>query len=386
MFFAILSMQAQDTTYKLTPSDFNVEDKGGSKISLLERNATLYEDLYWSGTNTTLYLNSKSKATYSGWVKAYYKNELTTKLRKLSYYINGRPVETITFKPSGQRCTETTLKNGNGRETHWHPNGTKREISNYQNGLANGDFKLWYANGNLEAEGAYLNGFLQGKLINYNEDGSAKSVEQFEKGKFLSTKPPWSSFHFSSLKEEAFWNELVEWEIIDESMRRNKKGEVIDSKATNAFTGYAKERIFLKKGGTTSGVRILSSYKNGYLERCKSWDQSGKKNYDFNYKLGQQDGLSVAWHANGQKKTEQNFKDGKLDGFAFEWYENRQKKSEVYFKVGKMHGVATEWYENGQKKLETHFNEGKRHGTFKAWRQDGLRYLEADFKEGQIQK
>lgn len=379
-------MQGQETAYKLTPSDLKVEDGGGTKISLLERNATLYEDLYWSGIDTTLYLDSKNKTTYSGWVKAYYKNELNTKLRKLSYYIKGRPVETVTFKPSGQRCNETTLKNGNGRETHWHPNGIKREISNYENGLANGDFKLWYANGNLEAEGAYLNGFLQGNLIKYDRDGSAISVEQFEKGKFLSAKPPWSSFHFISLEEKAFWNKLDEWEINDETKRRNKMGEVIDSKATDAFTGYVKARSFIKKDGTLYGIRIVSSYNNGFLERSKSWYQSGKKNYDFNYKLGQQEGLSVAWHENGQKKAEQNFKDNKLDGFAVEWYENGQKKSEINFKAGKINGIALEWYENGQKKLENHFNEGKKHGTFRAWKANGHKYFEADFQEGQIQK
>jgi antitoxin component YwqK of YwqJK toxin-antitoxin module len=364
LFISVLSVLGQDSSDKLTPYELKEGDGNGSKISLLERNASLFENLYWSGTNTTLYINSKKNATFSGWVKAYYKNELTTKLRKLSYYIKGRPVETITFKPNGDRCTETTLREGNGKETHWHPNGIKREISAFQNGLANGDYKMWYANGNLE------------------EDGSIKALNHYEMGKLLSSKPPWSSFHFSSIEEEAFWNKLDEWEINDEAKRRNNRGEVIDSNGTDAFTGYIKERRFRKKGDTISGVRIISNYKNGFLERCKSWYQSGKENFDFKYKYGQREGLSVAWYENGQKKAEQNFKDGEFDGVAYEWHENGVKKSEVNFKAGKRHGVALAWHENGQNKDKQNFKDGEMIYHITSWFENGQKRAGIFWEQG----
>lgn len=355
-------------------------------FSSIESNATLFEDLFWSGINTTLYTNFEKKTTFNGWVKAYYRSELNNNLRKLSKYINGRPFETITFKPNGERCSETTLKMGSGTEMHWHPNGMKREMSIFQNFLANGEFKMWYSNGNLECEGTYLNGFLHGIVINYQKDGSALSEAQYEKGKFLFIKPPWSSFNFRSLEEEAFWNKLDEWEINDETKRINTRGEKIDINASDAFTGYVKERTFSKEVSKKSSLRILSHYKDGFLQRCKSWHQSGKVNYDFKYKSGQREGLSVAWHENGQKKSVQNFRDGQLDGVAFEWYKDGQKKSEINFKAGKSHGVSYAWHENAQIKLENYFKDGKKHGTFTMWSKNGQKVSEVNFRDDLIQK
>ena len=362
-------------------SSEQVEHGFDLQIKLLEQNATLFEDLFWAGNITTLYSSSEKKNTFNGWVKAYYKNPLNKKLRKLCYYLNGRPFETITFKPSGEICTETTLRNGNGKETHWHTNGVKREISSYRNGLTNGEFKLWYNNGNLEQEGTYLNGFLHGMIIHYKKDGSVSSKALFEQGKFLYEKPVWSSFHFRSSEERTFWDKLDEWDIKDESKRRNDKGEIIDNHSSNAFTGYVKER---SSHGTNS--RILSQFEDGFVVRCKSWYQSGKVHFDFKYKSGQREGLSIAWHENGQKKAEQNFKDGQLDGVAFEWYKDGKKKSEINFKAGKRDGVAFAWYENGQIELENYFKEGKKHGTFKRWNENGQKKVEVEFKDDLIQK
>ncbi|MDC1490437.1 hypothetical protein N8133_01275 [bacterium] len=362
--FAVLGTKAKDLTLKLLPFNlpptFYENLEPAKQIKLLERNATLFEDLFWVGINTTLYSNSEKKATFNGWAKSYYGSKLNTKLRKLCYYSAGRPIETITIKPNGERCIETTLRNGNGREVHWHPNGVRREISNCKNGLANGEFKMWYSNGNLECEGTYLNGFLHGIVINYQKDGSALSEAQYEKGKFLFIKPPWSSFNFRSSEEEAFWNKLDEWEINDETKRINTRGEKIDINASDAFTGYVKERTFSKEVSKKSSLRILNHYKDGFLQRCKSWHQSGKVNYDFKYKSGQREGLSVAWHGNGQKKTEQNFKDDKLDGVMFEWHENGQKKLEMNFKRGKKHGPFKIWDKYGENKLEGKFKEDEK--------------------------
>ena len=372
---SLRSVEAQVLSSEQVKHGFDLQ------IKLLEQNATLFEDLFWAGNKTALYSSSEKKNTFNGWVKAYYKNPLNKKLRKLCYYLNGRPFETITFKPSGEICAETTLRNGNGKETHWHTNGVKREISSYQNGLSNGEFKLWYNNGNLEQEGTYLNGFLHGIIIHYKKDGSASSKALFEQGKFLYEKPVWSSFHFRSEEERTFWDKLDEWDFKDESKRRNNKGEIIDNHSSNAFTGYVKER---SSQGTNS--RILSQFEDGFMVRCKSWYQSGKVHFDFKYKSGQREGLSNAWHENGKKKAEQNFKDGQLHGVAFEWYKEGQKKSEINFKAGKRHGVSFAWYENGQLKLENYFKDGKKHGAFTMWSDNGQKKMEVEFKGDLIQK
>ena len=138
------------------------------------------------GSTTTLFLTKEKREKFTGWAKAYYKfkdkKTNPSKIRKISKYIEGRPVESIVWKPNGKRCSKTNLKDGKGKEFHWHLNGRKREESNYRNGLANGIFSLWYPNGQLEENGTYVNGNLDGQVFYYKPTGEKLSEALFQDG------------------------------------------------------------------------------------------------------------------------------------------------------------------------------------------------------------
>ena len=146
-----------------------------SEIQTFIRTATFYTDLVWVGEKTTLYHSPRKVRPYSGWVRAFYRTgdpeQTEAVIRKLSYYEKGRPQTTFVWKPSGERCSETTLRNGNGVENHWHANGRKRERSSYCDGLANGECMLWYPSGKLEERGNYKDGSLHGSVLHYDESG-----------------------------------------------------------------------------------------------------------------------------------------------------------------------------------------------------------------------
>ena len=146
-----------------------------AEMLTLVRNATSYTDLFWVGEKTTLYHSQNKIRSYSGWVRAVYRSgeagQTEARIRKLSYYEKGRPQTTFVWKPNGERCLETTLRNGNGVENHWHANGRKRERSIYRDGLANGECMLWYPSGKLEEKGNYKNGNLHGLVLHYDESG-----------------------------------------------------------------------------------------------------------------------------------------------------------------------------------------------------------------------
>jgi len=114
--------------------------------------------------------------------------------------------------------------------------------------------------------------------------------------------------------------------------------------------------------------KLLNGKKEG---RWKFYYHSnGKKEYDYNYKDGEFDGLVIFWFENGQKMWERTFKNGKEDGLVIFWYENGQKMSEGTFKNGKLDGSFTHWYENGKKKREGTYKDGKVI-SFKMWNKDG---------------
>lgn len=146
-----------------------------SEIQTLIRAATFYADLVWVGEKTTLYHSPRKVRPYSGWVRAVYRTgdpeQTEAVIRKLSYYEKGRPQTTFVWKPNGERCSETTLRNGSGVENHWHANGSKRERSSYRDGLANGECMLWYPSGKLEERGNYKDGNLHGSVLHYDELG-----------------------------------------------------------------------------------------------------------------------------------------------------------------------------------------------------------------------
>ena len=101
-------------------------------------------------------------------------------------------------------------------------------------------------------------------------------------------------------------------------------------------------------------------------------EKNPKKVYIGNVRNGKKEGEWVSYyHSTGKKRFEYNFKNGKQDGLSIEWYENGQKDFEGTYKDGILDGLYTEWYENGQKKIEGIFKDGKPNKLIGKWSEDG---------------
>ena len=81
--------------------------------------------------------------------------------------------------------------------------------------------------------------------------------------------------------------------------------------------------------------------------------------WEWYYKEGAIDGVSMGWYPNGQLKQERRRKNGKHHGLWTEWFDNGKKKSEGIYKNGKKDGVFTQWYDNGEKWTEVIFKNGR---------------------------
>ena len=223
------------------------------------RNATFYADLFWVGEKTTLYYSQNKIRPYSGWVRATYRTgeegQTEARIRKLSYYEKGRPQTTFVWKPNGERCLETTLRNGNGVENHWHANGMKRERSTYRDGLANGECMLWYPSGKLEEKGNYKDGNLHGLVMHYDE-----------RGKILG---------------KATW----------------KDGEPVEGTIVR----------WLGQAG-----KIRHSYKNGKRDgEWIAWDSKGRKRASGEFKKGKRSGLWIEFDEEGKEISSRPFPETK---------------------------------------------------------------------------
>jgi antitoxin component YwqK of YwqJK toxin-antitoxin module len=114
------------------------------------------------------------------------------------------------------------------------------------------------------------------------------------------------------------------------------------------------------------------------------YHSNGKKEYDYNYKDGERDGLNTEWYENGQKSFEGTFKDGKKDGLNTMWWENGRKGSEITYKNGKRDGLYNLWYDNGQKREKGTYKDGKKDGLSTKWSENGQKIFEINYKDGNL--
>ena len=83
-------------------------------------------------------------------------------------------------------------------------------------------------------------------------------------------------------------------------------------------------------------------------------------------------GKSIKYYENGKKESEYNYKDGKEDGLVVNWHDNGEKWQEINYKDGTQDGLYVSWHKNGQKKQERNFKDGEEvEGSRKYWNSKG---------------
>ncbi|MBD81254.1 MAG: hypothetical protein CL840_20220 [Crocinitomicaceae bacterium] len=111
-------------------------------------------------------------------------------------YSNGKPRAEFLFENgiaqgeyklytiSGELKEKGKLSKGkkDGEITAYFPGGSKKSVKRYKNGVLNGKQELYYTNGSVHSKFSYLNGFVEGAFVSYNPDGSSKLKGTFKKG------------------------------------------------------------------------------------------------------------------------------------------------------------------------------------------------------------
>lgn len=258
------------------------------EINSTIKQASVYEDLFWVGSSTTLYTSPSKQETYNGWVKAYYEfknpQEDRSQIRKLCQYLKGRPVDSLVWKPTGERCSETTLSGGEGQENHWHTNGKVREVSLYSNGLANGKYQMWYPDGSLEEEGFYIDGSLEGSVVHYRPDGSQWARAIFRKG------------------------EPVSGQVIS---YRAKKGKFLVTYKEGKINGPS---IAWDEAGRQTMEQYFIDGNLSGLVKITEWHENDKKSVEFHYLNNHIHGKYTQWTDQGNVVLEGNYSEGKEQG------------------------------------------------------------------------
>ncbi|MEC8243480.1 MAG: toxin-antitoxin system YwqK family antitoxin [Verrucomicrobiota bacterium] len=94
-------------------------------------------------------------------------------------------LSSITWKPNGEKCPLTNVKNGDGVMVYYYENGKKSGEDNYKDGMMNGLSTLWYENGQKSDEINFKDDKENGLWISYNEDGTERRRETYKDGELV---------------------------------------------------------------------------------------------------------------------------------------------------------------------------------------------------------
>ena len=96
----------------------------------------------------------------------------------------------ITYYANGQKSTESNYKGGSrsGEFIGFDPNGSKRSVWHYDNGVAQGLYTQYFPSGQIQVQCQYSNAVRVGDRVLYYENGSKRSSEHYDNGKRNSSR------------------------------------------------------------------------------------------------------------------------------------------------------------------------------------------------------
>lgn len=254
-------------------------------------------------------------------------SEMTINGEKKNNFEAGKIVEFV-WKEVPRREPYYQIKNGDtlaigeyyceqktGKWTFFYPSGKLQEINYYENGLLEGEYKVWNENGGVIETGSFTKGQRNGELSFFYEDGTLKKREHYSEGKL------------HGLTEKWYPNGKKEFE-----------------------TNY--------KNGTLNGT-----FKDYFVD--------GKLKVEGTYLDGEYDGDLKVYYENGSLKYQTNFIEGKKNGKYFGYYESGKTHIETEFTAGEINGPYKEYYESGQLHFDCTFVYGKKNGLWKEYYENG---------------
>ena len=298
------------------------------------------------------------------------------------FYENGEPFELTEFKSEDSieyllkhynEKGEITIENGNGFIKESYNSGNPKQISYYENGLPDGEYKMWNANGSLRTIGSYLSGLKDGEWTErYFVSDQVYQKTYFKKGKkdglFTEFIPDGTKVIEGTFKEDV---KNGSWEYYFENGAKDMKGSFINGNQNGEWNFWYPNGQLYYKGGFDSGNKTgewLFYYNDGSLWKIGSYLDNLKEN---NW---------ISYYENGQKAFEGSYSKGLENNMWTSWYKNGQKKDQGEYSNGLMNNQWEGWYPNKQLIYSGSYSEDLKKGNWKYWTDKGILKDEENYK------
>jgi len=214
-----------------------------------------------------------------------------------------------------------TFSQNDGFVVTKYPSGAIHTEGNYNNGVRNGLWTIWY-------EGEVFQDF--------GADGEPNTQDEGE------NNSKWDSTETVILD--------LDGDTFFDPPQKKEEGSYIEGNRNNTWvkwyqTGHKQEEGNFKEGKL-----------HGSLTK---WYENGNKSQEGLYDVGKQEGDWIWYYQSGIKKEKTVFKDGQQEGLWIQWFNDGTKRSERKFSNGERDSIWTSWYKNGNKKLQASYDSGK---------------------------
>jgi uncharacterized protein len=203
-----------------------------------------------------------------------------------------------------------------------------------------GNWKFFYPNCELKAEGKYNDsGKLDGKWINYNNDGSISYIENYINGKlegeYTGYYPDGKIKYQTNYKDNTLNNDVI---------------------------------YYYKCNAVSSKVHYTNDAKNG---PSQSFYEDGTLKEDFSYINDSISGEYKSFYPNGSIQTFYIYSNNKFNGKALKYYDNGKIKTEDFYSNNILNGKHTEFDMQGRVILTGSYKNGKAVGTWSEFNKYG---------------
>jgi antitoxin component YwqK of YwqJK toxin-antitoxin module len=296
---------------------------------------------------------------------------------------NDKPMTATVWDWFGKKCSETSLKNGNGIIVKYDRNG-KRSQKNYVNGEVNGTV-TYYEDGS-KIETPFEKGKKHGMTIAFDNTGTKVFEEKYEWGKYVqgSANGTEVDYHFFSdqkRSETPFVNGKIHGAKIEYDLNGNKtETQYVDGEKHGAEIRYNQDG---SKAGETPWV-------NGKEHGTEiHYDKNGAKRFERKWNTGEEvegseNGMMV-WHNKDGSRSETPWVNGKEHGTEIHYDKNGAKRFERKWNTGEEVEGSEEGinicFSFGEYLIETPYVNGKIHGTQIWYELDGSK-IEIVYENG----
>jgi antitoxin component YwqK of YwqJK toxin-antitoxin module len=339
--------------------EYDYDGKIYYEYDYLKGDLTAYK--YYDKKGNVIKESKKSKGKF--WFEGYYPNGIK-KVEGYYEFQGGKTGEWKYYDKFGnlEEISNYTEGKANGEVKLFYPNGQLSKSIQYKDDLIDGYYTEYYINGKIKTQAYYEKGNLEGDIIKYTIKGQISEIGYYHNnnlhGKYYEYAPDGKIANISIYKNDkhlAYIYFDIDQTPVDTLW--------FDDKSTQKTYYYNKSKQQIFKQG---------SFLNGFAHGEHTWYYySGKTDTKGNFFNDNRNGTWTWYYEDGKIKSTGNYYYGDKHGQWKYFYENGNTESVSEFDMNVQTGIETGYNENGTINYEIEYYEGMKHGTQKLYSEKG---------------